>query len=62
MGPLSAVALAIGLILLGLTWLGEISASLHFLGLVLIIVAIVIILDAFWIGSAARYHAWRTPQ
>lgn len=59
MGPLSAVAIAVWLLALCATWLTWITASLHVLGWLGIIVVVVILLDAFWIGSGPRYAAWR---
>lgn len=59
MGPLSAVAVAVSFLILGLTWISWITASTHALGVIFLIAAVVVLLDAFWINSAARYHAWR---
>jgi hypothetical protein len=60
MGPLSAVAIAVWLFIVGLVWVATITASLHFfLGVLAIIVAIVVLLDAFWIGSGARWATYR---
>ena len=59
MGPLSAVAIAVWMFIVGLNWLGAITASLHLLGWLSIIVTIVILVDTFWVGSGARYSTWR---
>jgi hypothetical protein len=62
MGPLSAVAVAVSFLILGLTWITWITASTHALGVIFVIAAIIVLLDAFWIGSGARYGAWRGRQ
>jgi hypothetical protein len=59
MGPLSAVAVAVSFLILGLTWIAWTTASTHALGVIFIIAAIVVLLDAFWIGSGTRYGEWR---
>jgi hypothetical protein len=59
MGPLSAIAAAFSFVMVGLTWIGAITAGLEFLGWVLIISAVVFVLDTFWFGSGTRYAAWR---
>jgi uncharacterized membrane protein len=59
MGPLSAVAIAFYLVILALTNLGSVTASVHALGWIGIIAAVVILLDAFVIGSGRRWTAWR---
>jgi hypothetical protein len=59
MGPLSAVALAVWMFIVGLTWLGAITAGLHVLGWLSIIVAIVILVDTFWFGSGTWYSPRR---
>lgn len=51
MGPLSAVAISIFLVLYGLTGIGSITASPHTLGWFAIIAAIVVLIDTFWVGS-----------
>lgn len=48
MGPVSTVAIAFLLILVGLTWVAAISASLHLLGIVALVVAAVVLIDTFW--------------
>jgi hypothetical protein len=59
MGPLSAVAISIWLIIYGLTEITWITASAKALGVIAIIAAIIILLDAFWIGSSARWAGRR---
>lgn len=59
MGPLSAVAIAFFLVFFGLAGIAWITVSAHALGVIALIAAIVILLDAFWIGSGRRYSAWR---
>ena len=51
MKPLSAVSLFVFLLILGLTWVKEITASPQVLGTIAIIVAIIILLDTFWFRS-----------
>lgn len=48
MGPLSAVAVAFLFIMLGLTWIGWVTASAHALGIIALICAALVIIDAFW--------------
>ena len=63
MGPLSAVAVSIFLLIYGLTEIAWITASAKALGVIAIIAAIVILLDAFWIGSSRRWTGFhREPN
>lgn len=48
MGPLSAVAVSVFLILYGLAGIGWITASAKVLGIVAIIAAVLILVDTFW--------------
>jgi hypothetical protein len=59
MGPLSAVAVAVSFLILGMNWIAWITASAHTLGVILIIAAIVVLIDAFW--HARGYFPRRTP-
>jgi hypothetical protein len=59
MGPLSAVAISFFLAIYGLTEITWITASNKALGVIAIIATVVILLDAFWIGSGRRWAAWR---
>jgi protein-S-isoprenylcysteine O-methyltransferase Ste14 len=66
MGPLSAVATSIWLIIYGLVYANVFSASptpsaVKAVAIIGIVVAIVILLDAFWINSYARWGARRQP-
>lgn len=51
MKPLSAVALFVFLLILGLTWVTWITASAKVLGIIAIVVGFVILLDTFWLRS-----------
>lgn len=62
MGPLSAVAISFWLALDGLTGIGSITASAHFLGWVGLIVAAVVLFDAFIINSGHRWSTWRNRE
>ena len=64
MGPLSAVAISIFLLLFGLNATSEITVKPTALGWVAIIAMIVILLDAFWVNTGARWAAFRgrSPQ
>lgn len=56
MNPISAIALCFWMVIVGLAWAGAITASMHFLGIVAIIAAIVILIDTFvhfWIARRA---------
>lgn len=55
MGPLSAVALFVGFLLLGLQNGGWVTGSPHFFGVVYIVVAVGVLLDAFWVNSYGRW-------
>jgi hypothetical protein len=60
MNPLSAVVCAITFIIFGLslgTWL---TISPKLMGAFFIITAIVVLIDTFWLRSAARWDAHRT--
>ena len=59
MGPLSAVALAITLFLFGLTLGTWATISPKVMGVIFIVTAIIILIDAFWINSYARWTARR---
>lgn len=59
MGPLSAVAIAVTFLIFGLTQIAWITASAHALGVIFLIASVVVLLDAFWINSYARYSAVR---
>lgn len=48
MRPLSAFAVIVAFILVGITWVGWVSASITFLGAVLLIAAALIAIDTFW--------------
>jgi hypothetical protein len=57
MSPLSAVAVAVAFLILGMTWIAWITATPHTLGVIFIIAAIVVLVDAFW--HARGYIATR---
>lgn len=57
MKPLSAVALFVLLLILGLTWVNWITASTKVLGIISIVVAFIVLLDTFWLRS----EGWRRP-
>ena len=59
MGPLSAVAIAFYLVFVGLAGIAWITASAHAIGIIAIVAAIVVLLDAFWFGTGRRWTAWR---
>lgn len=59
MGPLSAVVIAFWLFIFGATAATWISASPHFYGILAIVVAVIVLLDAFWIGSGRRWDTYR---
>ena len=59
MGPLSAVAVSVFLLLFGLSETAEITIKPTALGWVAIIAMIVVLIDAFWVNSAGRWNAWR---
>ena len=61
MKPLSAVALCLFLVLLGLTWITWITASAKVLGIFAIIAVIVILLDTFFIGSERWWTRRQAP-
>jgi hypothetical protein len=58
MGPLSAVAISIWLILYGLTGIAWITASPKALGAVALIAAALVLIDTFW----ARSARWLGPR
>ena len=57
MGLVSAIAVAFLFVMLGLTWTAVVAASVHFLGVVAIVVAIVVLIDALWLYG--RHYARR---
>lgn len=59
MGPLSAVAVFVTFLIFGLQETAEIAAKASVIGWVFIIAGVVVLLDAFWINSAARWAALR---
>jgi hypothetical protein len=62
MGPLSAVAISVFLLLFGLNGTNEITVKSTALGWVAIIAMIVILVDTFWFNSSARWAARHQPQ
>lgn len=54
MGPLSAVAVAVNFLLLGLNFGGWATISGKVLGVVLIVGLVVILLDTFWYFTRGR--------
>lgn len=61
MGPLSAVAIAVNFLLLGLTEGGWATISGKVLGVVLIVGLVVILVDTFWWYTRGRSVASRAP-
>jgi len=61
MGPLSAVAIAVWLIIYGLTEVTWITASPKALGVIALIAAIIVLLDAFW-SRGSHWLGNRQPQ
>lgn len=59
MKPLSAIALCLFLVLLGLTWVTWITASAKVLGIFALIAVVVILVDTFWFSSDERWRARR---
>jgi hypothetical protein len=62
MGPLSAVAIALGLALTGAYTATWITMSKALFGILLVIFAIVVLIDTFWINTGARWDAHRTAR
>lgn len=65
MGPLSAVAVSVWLVIYGLVYANVIDpaptpSAAKAVAIIGIIVAVVVLIDAFWVGSAARWSAYRT--
>jgi len=62
MGPLSAVAVAVGFFLWGLVTGGWATISPKVLGVIFIIIAVLVLIDAFWARSGPRWSTWRNGQ
>jgi hypothetical protein len=62
MGPLSAIATSVFLLLFGLSETAEITIKPTALGWVAIIAMIIILLDTFWVNSSGRWATWRGRQ
>jgi branched-subunit amino acid transport protein AzlD len=54
MGPLSAVAISVWLIIYGLSGIGWITASSKALGVIALIAAVIVLVDTFWARLARR--------
>lgn len=59
---MSAVAIAVSFLILSMSWLGWITVAIHVLGVIFLIAAIVILLDAFWFNSGGRWTTYRSGQ
>ena len=62
MGPLSAVAVAAGLAMIGAVADKWITMSTALYAWLLVIFAVVILLDAFYFGTGARWTTYRTNR
>lgn len=62
MNPLSAVAVAITLFLFGLTLGAWATISPRLMGAVFMICAAIVLIDTFWLRTAARWDAVRTRR
>lgn len=64
MGPLSAVAVSVWLVIYGLVYANVFSAAptpsaAKAVAIIGIIAAVIVLLDTFWVNSGTRYNTWR---